>query len=589
VDELSIGNECGDPVVLLESYSDVRDKASYSFSGFQREVTARNIGEVREALDTVEAAVGTGLYAAGYVAYEAASGLDQVLTTKESGRMPLVWFGLFEDRNRVAPGSAKGNGGYRLAGWEPSISRDAFNESIHRIRTYIKAGDTYQVNFTLRMKSRFAGSAKAYYLDLCQTQRTPYSAYIDSGEFQVLSASPELFFSLQDGILASRPMKGTARKGRWHEENEHLVSRLKTSPKDRAENLMIVDLLRNDLGRISKTGSVKVDALWDVEQYETVNQMTSTISSEIREDTRLVELFTSLFPCGSITGAPKARTMQIIAELECSPREVYTGCIGYISPGGDARFSVAIRTVVIDKTSGEAEFGVGGGVTYDSSPDGEYNECLVKAQVLSGRRTEFQLLETIKRETSGRYYLLDRHLDRLSSSSRFFGFRCDIDGIKKALLEFTDCDSEECRIRLLLSRKGEILIESGTLEKNPSSLRAGFGSTRVNSEDEMLFHKTTDRGIYEANLADHPEWDEVILRNERGEVTECSIGNIVIRKGNRMVTPPAECGLLAGTFRSELLENGEVEECVLSMQDVREADEVFMVNSVRGWVLLEVV
>jgi para-aminobenzoate synthetase/4-amino-4-deoxychorismate lyase len=580
----------GKPIVLLESYSNERDRASYSFSGFRNEVVARRPGEVRRALGEVEEAVGEGLHAAGYVAYEAASGLDPVLVTQKSGRMPLVWFGIFENREEVEAGSSGGEVGYRVSTWEPSISRTTYDNTIQRIRTLIKAGDTYQVNYTLRMRSTIEGDAQSFYGDLCETQRTPYSAFIDTGEFQILSTSPELFFSLEKGTLTARPMKGTGRKGRWEGENGRMVDSLRQSPKDRAENLMIVDLLRNDLGRISRTGSVKVKALWEVEQYQTINQMTSTISSEILPNTGLVDMFASLFPCGSVTGAPKSRTMEIISELECSPREVYTGCIGYISPGMEARFNVAIRTVMIDKSSGEAEFGVGGGITYDSSPDGEYGECLVKAKMLSARKTDFQLLETIKRGASGQYFLLSRHLDRLVESSRYFGFNCDIDAVRRALADLKNgSDPEDCTVRLLLNREGEIQVESQPLRQGSDKLRVGFASSPVNSQDEMLFHKTTDRAIYEARLADDPEWDEVILQNERGEVTECCIGNLVVGIDGKRFTPSIECGLLPGTFRAELLERGEVTERVLSVEDVRRADEAFLVNSVRGWVPLEVV
>jgi len=582
--------EDSDPEVRLESYSRERDRASYSFSGFREMVIARVVEEVRPAIEAVEQAVEEGYHAAGYVSYEASAGLDDALTTRDTGGIPLVWFGIFSSRDLVEPGSFESAREYKLSPWEASITRSRYEEKIQQIRAYIKAGDTYQVNFTFRMRAKITGCTRSLYGDLCEKQKTPYSAFVDTGDHQILSASPELFFSLQNGKLVTRPMKGTGRRGRWSEENDLLVSRLEQSPKDRAENLMIVDLLRNDLGRISKTGSVEVTDLWEVEQYETVNQMTSTITSELREDERLVDVFTSLFPCGSVTGAPKKRTMEIISDLESSPRGVYTGCVGYVSPGLEARFNVAIRTVVIDKSTGEAEFGVGGGITYDSAPEDEYGECLLKAEVLATGGTQFQLFETLRREETGSYFLLNRHLDRLERSSQFFGFSYDRVAVAKALEELVTSDpGKRTRVRLTLSRAGEIQVEEQPLGNTPDRMRAGFASSPVNSQDRLLFHKTTERAIFEAQRAEHPDWDEVILFNERGEITECCRGNMVVCILGEYVTPPVECGLLPGTFRAELIDRGELTEGVLHVGDVKGAEKVFMVNSVRDWVPLEIV
>lgn len=371
-----------EPAVLLECNRTDQDGVSFAFSGCVDQVVAHCPTVVNAALKEVERAVSRGLHAAGYIAYEAAAGLDSALKTRPPGAMPLVWFGLFERRIPAKEAVSRAGRAYSVSGWRPSISKAEYEDAVARIREYITAGDTYQVNFTYRMRANFEGDAAAFYSDLCRSQRTAYSAYVDTGRFQVLSVSPELFFRLKSGELSARPMKGTRRRERWPEEDRRQADALRNSPKDRAENVMIVDMLRNDLGRVSETGSVHTPVLWDVERYETVLQMTSTVQSRLRRGVGVSDILRAAFPCGSVTGAPKVRTMEIISELEDSPRGVYTGSIGYISPGPEAQFNVAIRTVTVDREKAHAEFGVGSGVTYDSSAKNEYEECRTKARFL---------------------------------------------------------------------------------------------------------------------------------------------------------------------------------------------------------------
>ena len=391
-----------EPAVLLECNRTDQDGASYSFSGCVDQVVAHCPTAVYAALKEVERAVSSGLHAAGYIAYEAAAGLDPALKTRPHGAMPLVWFGLFERRMPAAVGRFRSRRAYSLSPWRPSIGRDEYGDVVAGIHACIAAGDSYQVNYTYRMRADFAGDAAAFYTDLCRSQPTAYSAYVDCGRFQVLSASPELFFRLKSGELTARPMKGTRRRGRWPEEDRILFDDLKRSPKDRAENVMIVDMLRNDLGRVSETGSVRTSALWEVERYETVLQMTSTVQSRLRSGLGVPDLLWAAFPCGSVTGAPKVRTMEIISELEDSPRGAYTGSIGYISPGPEAQFNVAIRTVTVDRENGLAEFGVGSGVTHDSNAEGEYEECRTKARLLLNTGTQ-PLRDSLFCETEAGY------------------------------------------------------------------------------------------------------------------------------------------------------------------------------------------
>ena len=486
-------------------------------------------------------------------------GLDPVLKTCEPGDFPLMWFGLFRRREHIPVGIPNG-GHYDLGPWRPSVSRTDYDTALNRIRDLIIAGDTYQVNYSFRLRANFSGKSLGFYRDLCRAQRTDYAAYLDIGRFQILSASPELFFSLKNGVLTARPMKGTAPRGRWwEEEDEARAKQLQKSEKDRAENVMIVDLLRNDLGRVSKAGSVKVPALWHVEYYETLLQMTSTVTSRMRCGVGLRELATALFPCGSVTGAPKVRTMEIIAEVERAARGIYTGSIGYLSPGGDMAFNVAIRTVCIDRKTGIAEFGVGSGITCDSSSDGEYEECLTKARMLVDQQPVFDLFETLRYDKNG-FFLLNRHIDRIEASARYFGFAFDRTSVLSALKKAVSDMESPHRVRLVLSRKGCVQVETAPL-KNPSqnrALAARISPLPIDSRDPLLFHKTTRREPYTSRLNMYPTCEEIILINERGEATECSIGNLVAKLDDLYVTPPISCGLLGGTFRAELLSRGKL-------------------------------
>lgn len=574
------------PVVLFESH---RKGTSFRFCDPCDIICVSHPKDVGPAFDRIERAVHSGLHAAGFLSYEAASGLDPVLKTHVPGDFPLMWFGLFRHREHIPVGTRNG-GHYDLGAWRPSVSRAAYNTALNRIRDLIIAGDTYQVNYSFRLRANFSGNSLSLYRDLCRAQRTDYAAYLDIGRFQILSASPELFFSLKNGVLTARPMKGTAPRGRWWEEDEARAKQLQKSEKDRAENVMIVDLLRSDLGRVSS--GVKVPALWHVERYETVLQMTSTVKSRMRCGVGLRELATALFPCGSVTGAPKVRTMQIIKEVERAARGIYTGSIGYLSPGGDITFNVAIRTVCIDRKTGTAEFGVGSGITCDSSSDGEYEECLTKARMLAKQQPDFDLFETLRYEGKNGFFLIDRHIDRIEASARYFGFVFDRSSVLSALEKaVSDLDKSPHRVRLVLSRKGRVKVETAPL-KNASQNRVlpvRISPLPVDSLDPLLFHKTTRREPYTSRLNMYPLCEEIILINERGEATECSIGNLVAKLDGRYVTPPISCGLLGGTFRAELLSRGKLTEQVLKVDDLKRAEALYMINSVRKWTRLKLI
>lgn len=585
------------PIVHFDSFSTRHHVASYQFDGFVEEVVARSVDEVLPSLHRVEDAVTRGLHAAGFVSYEAAQGLGTGLDAHPAvGSVPLVWFGLFHRRYGVSPrlsgdGEKGYSAGYATTGWESSLDSDAYGGLVGRIREYIAAGDSYQVNFTLRQHFRLEGDPQACYRDLCRTQKAPYCAFIDAGPFRILSASPELFFDLKRGIITCRPMKGTARRGRWQAEDEGVKVQLKRSEKERAENLMIVDLLRNDMGKVAETGSVQVESLFDVETLETVHQMTSTITGRVRDDVGLVELFQALFPCGSVTGAPKKRSMEIIRELEDGPRGLYTGCIGYISPPThktgpcEAVFSVAIRTAVIDVATGKGEMGIGSGITIGSDAGAEYDECLAKGRFARQPIPEFQLVETMLHEEGKGYFLLERHLARLSRSADYFGFPLRLGQIALVLEHRAAPLIGLTRVRLLLNRKGAFSIQTEALPLSATEepVPVALAPMPVDSADPFLYHKTTHRHFYRSILDRYPYCGDVLFVNERGEVTEGANHNIVVRLDGELVTPPPASGILPGTFRGELLARGEIGERVVTPADLVRAEELWLINSVRKW------
>ena len=580
---------------------------------------------IDEVLPMLREAEQSGLYVAGFVSYEAAPAFDSALKTRDAEGFPLLCLGLFHapevwERIEEAPTAS-----FEVGELVPSVSKEEFARSIGEIKERIAEGATYQVNYTYRLKAGFSGDAWAFFYELVYGQQAEYAAYIETDEYAICSASPELFFSCNEGRIVSRPMKGTARRGRTFSEDWQQAESLRNSEKDRAENIMIVDMIRNDIGRVAKPGSVETTSRFDVEKYPTVWQMTSTVQGKIRTEDRkeskgpaglgalcglgvntTVAVMQALFPCASITGAPKTKTMEIIRGLETTPRKIYTGSIGFVTPQGEACFNVAIRTALIDRAGGTLEYGVGGGIVWDSNAEAEYEETLTKARVLTQPRPDFQLLETLLWEPGSGLFLLNEHMQRLGKSAAYFDVPLEIYAIHNELDRVgSTFDATPHRIRLLVSRDGAFEIQSFPIEQGracspsaPPVLSEADGRTAgtavptlkivmakepVDSQDIFLFHKTTHREVYEKAKADFPEAYDVILWNERGEVTEGCIANVVIRKEGKLVTPPVECGLLAGTFREHLLKSGEIEEGVIRVEDLRCAEEVFLVNSVRKW------
>jgi para-aminobenzoate synthetase/4-amino-4-deoxychorismate lyase len=570
---------------------------SFRFVGPVGILEARRPDEVVDALAAAEAATARGLWAAGFVSYEAAPGLDPALAVRSRGasdpfsQLPLVWFAMFEGIESASlpePEADEPLSTPSPDAWRPSIARGSFDASIGRIREHIAAGDSYQVNFTLRLRAGLRGDERGLYRDLCLAQRGSYSAYLNLGRYRIISASPELFFRSEGDQMTTRPMKGTIPRGRWSSEDEEAARRLAASAKDRAENAMIVDLLRNDLGRISLPGSVEVPVMFQAERYETVWQLTSTVTSQLSARAGLVDVFRALFPSGSVTGAPKIRSMEIIASLEDSARGVYTGTVGYLAPpdSGEPRanFNVAIRTVMLDSERGLAEYGVGGGITHDSSAEGEYDEVLAKARVLTVRRPPFRLFETLRHDPSEGFRHLDEHLERLGASARYFGFTFERRAIEEALEKSVAGETDATRVRCVLSRDGAVEIALGSLPVPADEpLGLAVDDHPVDPADALVYHKTTLRDRYVRAAERHPHADDVLLVNTGGEVTESTIANVAALIDGIWVTPPLDAGLLPGTARAAALAEGLLRERRLTVGALRAADEIALVNSVRGW------
>ncbi len=603
-----------DLVFLDTSMPDSKNAQSLLFTGPVERLQFRD-GENRQVfLERAARWLEQGRYLAGWLGYEFLHD-EHCLKRKDSSSI-LADLGVyppplhFDHQSGVGdfPTSAAlhmDEGDYLISNLQPAMDEEQYCRAIRAILEYIAAGDTYQVNYTFKLHFEFSGSIHRFYRDLRRSQPVPYGCFIKRGDHHTLSFSPELFFRMESGTIIARPMKGTMKRGRSGGEDETIAAMLKHDVKNQAENVMIVDLLRNDLSRFidnSGGGTVQVDSLFDVERYRTVYQMTSTVVGTRFEKNVVspAQILEAIFPCGSVTGAPKIRTMEIIDELEIEPRGVYTGAIGYFAPDGDAVFNVPIRTVVIDGSRGE--MGIGSGIVADSSPQGEWQECLLKARFLTDPPPRFKLIETMLHEPADGYIFLDDHLRRLQASADYFGLVCDeaqvrarLDGLAAG---FTDNSCK--RVRLTVSSDGETAVEATDCDRpractlaeaRKSEGRPGalvdFAYEKTDSSSPWLFHKTSRRGQYDRawQQARAEGLADLIFCNERAEITEGAISNIIIEKDGFYYTPPLVCGVLAGVMRARLLQgdaDSKVEERVLYQEDLLTADAIYLCNSVRG-------
>jgi para-aminobenzoate synthetase/4-amino-4-deoxychorismate lyase len=544
-------------------------------------LVAHRIDEVADVIATAQRLARAGHWVVGFVAYEAAPAFDPAFAVQPSaGPLPLAIFAAYDaPAAGAAPPAA---GAFRCGPWRMTTARPRVDAGIDAIHRGIAAGDYYQVNLTTRLRADFEGDGAALFGALRAAQPDGYCAHLDGGDWQLVSVSPELFFDWQaDGTLTTRPMKGTAPRHADADADAQAAATMRASVKEQAENLMIVDLLRNDLARVAVTGTVKVPALFAVEALPSAWQMTSTVQCRTRGDIGLADVFRALFPCGSITGAPKIAAMRAIVALEDAPRGAYCGAIGVLRPGGHATFSVAIRTLAIDAQRGRAECGIGSGIVIDSSAAAEYAEWLVKRRFLLRATAAFELIETLRLE-AGEYWLRSRHLERLCASAAHFGFRCDAPRIEAALdAEAAGHGDGAWRVRLLVDRHGHPRTEAFALDATPEHPRFVLAQGPVDSADEFLAHKTTQRDAY-ARHAPPPGCYDTLLWNERGEITEFTRGNVVIELDGRRVTPPLSSGLLAGVLRAEMLTRGDIVEAVVRVDDLPRATGIWFINSVRG-------
>ncbi len=585
-------------VLLDTARPDDENRTSWCFSAPERVLSAASVEDVPALVQELERVTAAGAYVAGYMSYEAGYAfLDLEPPSVDAG--PLAWFGVYENPQRGAPTEVEH--GLQVLTTECTVSdavfdrdRARYTEDLRTIRNHIQAGDVYQINYTAPVRFRFDGDPRALYRRLRHRQHVPYGAYLNLGDSQVLSCSPELFFRREGERVWTRPMKGTIRRGRTLEEDRALREALRTDPKNRAENLMIVDLLRNDLSVCCRPGSVQVPSLYETESYDSVTQMTSTVEGRLRDDAGLADVLRALFPCGSITGAPKRRAMRIIRALEPGPRGVYCGAIGMAGPGDTAVFNVAIRTAVLG--GAEGRMGVGSGVVWDSDPEAEYEECQLKGRFLTASPDTGQsrddkplkLIETLRAE-NGTVALLDRHLARLARSAEYVGYPFDEAHIRERIQASLRAGPESApqKVRVTLDRWGTVDVSVDPVgEPRPTPWRVVVSDLRADAEDPLFYHKTTHRGVYEEARAAARAvgCEEAILLNEQGHVTEGTYTNIFVEQGGRLWTPPVECGLLGGVYRAYVLETEErAGEKKLTAEDLRSADAIYCCNAVRGF------
>lgn len=543
-------------------------------------IKAETIDDIIPSLLIIEKAIESNLYAAGFLSYEAASAFDKAIQTHRLTDFLYLWFGIYRKPELIELPEISD---YKLPEiqWATRIDDLEYYDAVDTIKEYICEGDTYQVNFTFRMLSDASFDAWDYFVKKCREHPVPYAAYIETDSHSLLSFSPELFFELHNEKITCKPMKGTAPRGKYTEEDSLITNKLQLSEKNRAENIMIVDMLRNDLGKISKIQSVQVDNLFTVERYATVHQMVSTVSA--LSTASYSEIFKALFPCSSITGAPKIRTCEIIKDLEKEPRKVYCGAIGYMHPERNARFSVPIRTMIIDKEKKAVEYSVGSGIVADSDTKDEFHECVSKACIVSRDDKPFSLLETILWKPNTGFFLPDYHIQRLIDSASYFDFKLSHKQVETYLNEEIGPCTEKIRVRLLYNRDKGFSHSTMVLKQNSLPLKVTIANLRISSENIFIYHKTTIREHYDNAIFGCNGFDDVLLLNERNEITEMTIGNIVVEIDGLLLTPHFECGLLRGVFRRKLLEDGVIREAVITIDEIKRATKIFRINSVRKW------
>jgi para-aminobenzoate synthetase/4-amino-4-deoxychorismate lyase len=567
----------------------VYDKAkSYIFQS-PKQVIKINSSNFEKSLDEIDKKISAGAIGYSVMNYETGFLFEQKLSHLISDKETLSEFVFFNKRNFKEINSEKiifdFKKNFTIKNFRLNTSKKEYVRSLEKIKNYIKAGDTYQVNFTVKGKFNFEGDLCSLFQTLIFNQSAKYIAVIHLPEKFIISISPELFFAVRKNKIISRPMKGTSHRGFNLISDVIAKQDLKKSEKNKAENVMIVDLMRNDLGRLSKFGSVKVIKLFEVEKYETVFQMISEIKAKLRSKTKLSDVIKNIFPCGSVTGAPKIRTMEIISEIEKEKRNVYTGSIGIFTKD-KITFNVAIRTLLIDKKTNKGEIGLGSGIVWDSDPNKEFDEVKLKSKFLTSPQEYFEIFETILIEKQ-KPFLIKEHIERMKNAAEFFLFKLDEKEIKYAIdktIEKTDA-AKNYKLKIKLSKYGSVSTVLSELSPTPLRIKVIVSKSKVNSKEKHQYFKTTNRKLYDDELKHYSKqgYFEVIYFNERNELAEGSFTNIFIKRNSRIFTPPISSGILNGVYRNYLLQkNSEIRQTTLTLNDLINADEIFLTNSVRG-------
>lgn len=583
-----------EPVVLIEDRG--RGVANLFVSPIEV-ITATTSAETETALRRLDAHLADGRWVAGYLSYEFGLALEQRLQSRlnaREGRRALCWLGVFEAPVEIAMAELDATLGDLAP--PPPVSnlaletcRDEHIGRVARALDLIRAGDIYQVNLTHPLDFDYDGDPLALYAALRSRQSGAHAALVRAPGLDILSASPELFVEVSDGVATVRPMKGTTPRGADPAADAALKEALRADPKQRAENLMIVDLMRNDLSRLAKPGGVKVPAIFQVETYPTLHTLTSTVQATLKPSVSASDVLRALFPCGSITGAPKVRAMEIIADLETYRRGPYTGAIGLFAPGGEMRLNVAIRTAVIEDGR-RGRYAVGGGVVFDSNPHDEFEESLLKGRILTDLAAPYGLIETFAWRLGTGFVRLDGHLRRLARSAAALGFQCEMADLVKQLHQIGAAFDTDQRVRVQLERDGQAAIAFAPLGAEPGTIiRLGRAREPVHPGDPFLRHKTTRRDIYERAHAEAAAagLDDAILMNTRGEVCETTRANLFVDIHGQVLTPALACGLLPGVLRTEMIEAGAAVEAVLGWRDLLDARRIWVGNSLRGLTLAE--
>lgn len=542
-------------------------------------ITTHNINKVKSSLNRIKLAINNGYYVAGYVSYEATYALYETKRTIDSD-IPLLWFGVFKEP--IDNHTVISNEKFTVGQWTMHEAEQTYIENVQSILQLIHHKHTEQVNYTVPFTAKFNGSTFPYYEQLKKAQGANFNAHLQFEQFDILSVSPEKFFSIKEDVVTVRPMKGTVERGKTFPEDENNLRWLQQSEKNKIENDLITDLMKNELEHIAT--NVTITDRYRIEKYPTVYQMTTALQGKLKTAVHPVDVLTALFPCGSITGVPKNKTIEIIAEKETENRNVYCGTIGYFTPKREAFFNVAIRTVTVHKNEQIARYHAGGAITEQSTPKEEYKELLAKTDVLNVKRMKFQLLETILLH-NGKFYLMEQHINRLKQSAQYFNFVIDdlilVEKLHRLKKQY---HSGKWRIRLLVNKDGDVSTEAFPMQAMNKNLVI-LAKEPIDKHNVFHYHKTTERTMFDKHqqlLANNHL--DVLLWNKDREITEFTIGNVVVELNGKLMTPPVKSGLLPGTFRNQLIEDGIVEEAVISLDDLNNITSIWFINSVRKWI-----